>query len=210
MGRALSAKNVYEKKHTWFELDGIWKDVMGSPEKNGAWMVWGSEKNGKTWFTLLLAHMLSGFEKLLYISAEEGLGKDFCDSIIRAKINPMNKTIQFIDYEPLADVYSTLRKQRSPKIVVFDNITTYNDELKNGAFRKLLLDFPEVLFIFLAHEDRGEPYTATAKLVKRLAKMIFYVEGLACKVSGRCPGGTVIIDEERAELFHGNGILKRA
>jgi hypothetical protein len=209
MAKPLSAKNIYEKKHTCFEFDGIWKEIMGSPEKSGAWLIWGSEKNGKTWFTLLLSYMLSDFEKVLYISAEEGLGKDFCESIKRAKINPLNKSIQFIEYEPLEDIGTTLKKQRAAKIVVIDNITTYNEELKNGAFRKLLLDFPEVLFIFLAHEDRGEPYTATAKLVKRVAKLIFYIEGLTCNVSGRCPGGTVIVDKERAALFHGNSILKQ-
>ena len=209
MGRALNVRNLFAMKHELFQLDGIWHDTIGSPERNGAWLIWGSEKNGKTWFTLLLSNYLSDFEKVHYISAEEGLCSDFIDTCRRAKINLFNKKLQFHGYEPLVDLYKRLKRRQAPKIVVIDNITIYNDELKNGALRKLLNDFPQMLFIFLAHEDRGLPYTATAKMTRKIAKRIFYIEGLSCQVSGRCPGGTLTIDEERAALYHGHSILNR-
>lgn len=192
-----------------FEFDGIWQDVIGKPETNGLWLIWGPEKNGKTWCALMLADYLSQFERTLYISAEEGINKGFKDAIIRAQISALNKSLSFIDYETLPELADRLIRRKAPRIVLIDNITVYNDELKNGALRKLEKDFPNVLFIFLAHEDRGEPYTATAKLCKRLAKIIIHVEGLACIVSGRCPGGRAVIDEERATLYHGESILKR-
>jgi len=34
--------------------------------------------------------------------------------------------------------------------------------------------------------------------------VIVYVEGLMCTVSGRVPGGSLVIDENRAALFHAN------
>lgn len=192
-----------------FEFEGIWEEVMGKPERNGAWLIWGPEKNGKTWCALKLSDYLSQFDRTLYISAEEGINKGFKEAIIRARIGNLNNSIGFVEYEPLVDLYERLKCRKAPRIVLIDNITVYSDELKNGAFRRLLLDFPNVLFIFLAHEDRGEPYTATAKLCKRLAKIIVHVEGLACDVSGRCPGGRLVIDEERASLYHGETKIKR-
>lgn len=210
MGRALSPKNLYDKKHDEFAFDGVWYDAMQNPDKNGAWLIWGNEKNGKTWVTLILANYLSEFERVHYMSAEEGTGKAFIESLKRAKISPTNRSLHFGEYETVEELYIRLKRRNGPKVVIIDNITAYNDELKNGGFKKLLRDFPDVLFIFLAHEDRGEPYTATAKLVKRWAKIIFYVEGLACNISGRCKGGKVVVDEERAELYHGHQILNKA
>lgn len=192
-----------------FDFNGIWKEVLGEPEKSGIWLIWGAEKNGKTWFALILANFLSQFSRTHYVSAEEGMKKGFKDAIVRAKISALNKALAFNEYEPLAELYERLSKRKAPRIVVIDNITVYNNELKNGGMRKLVLDFPNTLFIFLAHEERGEPYTSTAKLCKRLADIIIHVEGLTCNVSGRCPGGKILIDEDRAALVYGNQILKR-
>jgi hypothetical protein len=204
--RTLSISNLHAKKHEAFELEGALSEVLGSPEKGGCWIVWGNEKNGKTWLILLLANYLSEYDKVHFISAEEGTGRDFSAVCIRAKISPANKNLHIIDYETIEELSARLRMRRSARIVIIDNITVYNEELKNGVVRQLLKEFPDVLFIFLAHEERGEPYTATAKLVKRLAKVIIYVHGLAADVSGRCPGGRLIINEDKAALYHGQGV----
>jgi hypothetical protein len=207
MSRTLSVKNLYDIKHKTFAFDGVWLDAMGNPEKNGAWIIWGAEKNGKTWFALMLADYLSrGDDKVLYISGEEGTDKAFIDACSRAGIGPEKRGLNFIEYEPIEEVSARLKKRKAARIIFIDNITVYVDDLKNGAFRKLLNDHPDCLFIFLAHEDRNEPYTATAKLCRRLAKIIVHVEGLACTVSGRCPGGRLMIDEEKAALYHGHDI----
>jgi len=206
MSRTLSIGNMYAKKHDAFDFAGVWRDALGEPEKNGSWLIWGAEKNGKTWFALLLANYLSEFGKVLYISAEEGIGKAFVDSCKRAKLEPTNSNLKILEYISIEELEEKLSKRRSPDIIFLDNITIYADELKNGVFRELLRKYPKKLFIFIAHEDRGEPYTATAKLVRKLAKVIVYVKGLACMVSGRVPGGTLMIDENKAKLFHGNEI----
>jgi hypothetical protein len=201
--RAASAGTLYSIKHSYFEFEGYWEAVLGQPEKNGAWLIYGAEKNGKTWFALMLANYLSGFKRVLYISAEEGKGKAFVDSCIRAKIEPNNRSILFTEYETIEELNARLKSRNAPAIVVMDNLTMYSDELKNGGFRSLLNENPNVLFIFLAHEERGAPYTATAKLCKKLSKIIFHVQGLVSNVSGRCPGGRLIIDEQKAALYHG-------
>lgn len=204
MARVKTIKNLYDKKHRTLDADGIWGDVLGEPESHGAWLIWGPEKNGKTWFTVKLADYLSRHMRVLYVSAEEGTGKAFVDTCQRVNLDPANRRLHFEEYISIEELDEKLQQRRSPAAVVLDNMTIYADELKNGVLRRLLNKYPQKLFIFLAHEERREPYTATAKLVRKLAKVIVYVEGLMCTVSGRVPGGSLVIDENRAALFHAN------
>jgi hypothetical protein len=202
MPRTKTVKNLFEQKFDCFEFDGIWKEVMGHPEKQGAWLIYGAEKHGKTWFALMLAKYLASFERTLYVSAEEGTSKAFVDACGRAGLTAEDR-VQFLEYTPLDEVAAKLRKRKGPKTVLFDNITIYSDELKNGGMRRMLQEYKHHLLIFLAHEERGAPYTATARLAKKLAKVVVRVEGLQCHVSGRVPGGTLSINEEQAQLYHG-------
>src|SRR5690606_37484495 len=146
---------------------------------------------------------LSQFAKTLYISAEEGITKDFVEACARARLDAENNRLQFIDDIPVEVLEEKLTKRGAPRIVFIDNITVYQDELKYGVLRRLSLDYPRTLFVYVAHEDKNEPDTATAKLAKRLAKVVVRVKGLACFISGRCPGGVLTINEEKALLYHG-------
>lgn len=203
MNRALTVKNLYQKKFDTFPFDGIWMDVFGKPSTNGIWLVYGKEKNGKTWGTLLLADYLSKFERVLYISAEEGTDMEFQNAVTRAKIEPNNKNLHFTEYETIEELYTRLKKRKAPRIVVMDNLTIYNEELKANGMKKLKQDFPNVLFICVAHEERNKPYTAAATMASKLAKVIIRVQGLMLIVGGRVPGGELMIDEEKAQLYHG-------
>lgn len=206
MARPLNIRTVFSKKFKTFGFTGLWKTVFGDPEKGGVWIIYGPEKHGKTWFALLLSDYLSQFEETWYISAEEGLNMDFVATMNRAQLEPSNEALKFWDYQPVTEVIERLGKRNPPKVVVWDNVTVYKDELAYGGFTDLIKQFPNTDFIFLAHEEKNEPYTATAKMIKRFAKIIVRVEGLAVFVSGRCPGGTLTIDEEKAILYHGTEI----
>lgn len=206
MKRPLNIRTAYSQEFDTFDFDGVWHDVFGNATRTGVWIVYGAEKNGKSWFSLKLADYLSRFEKTHYISAEEGLDKEFVDAMKRAQLEPDNKKLHFHDYTPLEEVSAYLKKRYAPKIVLFDNVTIYKDELSYGGFQKFMREHPNTLLIFIAHEERNEPYTATAKMIKRLSKIIVRVQGLACFISGRCPGGTLMIDEEKARLYHGQEI----
>lgn len=206
MARTLSTRNLFDRKFKTFEFDGVWFDVFENPETTGAWIVYGNEKNGKTWFSLKLAEYLSSFAKTLYVSAEEGTDLTFVKACERAKLDPTNRNIQFLEYEPIEELNIRLKKRKSAKIVIIDNVTIYKDELKNGGFRKMLRLHKDKLLIFVAHEDKGEPDGATGKLIKKLSKIIMRIQGLTCFVSGRCPGGILQIDEEKSKLYHGTQI----
>ena len=204
--RVLTVKNIYDKHYDILKTSGIWREVLGETEANGAWLIKGLEKNGKTWLALLAAKMLSENYRVLYISAEEGVGKAFRDTLKRIGVDTSERNIHFLEYEDKESLEMRLKKRKSAEVVIVDNMTIYNEEFKGNALRMFLSEFRNKLFIFLAHEERGEPYTASAKMVQKLAKVIYKVKGLAVTVSGRIPGGTLIIDETKAQLFHGNSI----
>ncbi len=205
MSRTLSAGTIYRKKYKTFPFEGIYKKVFGTPSTSGIWILYGKEKNGKSWGALLLADYLTKFGRVLYVSAEEGTEMEFKEALKRAKIDGKNKKLQFMEYEPMEDLYKRLNStQRKPKVVFLDNLTVYNDELKASGIRKLKQDFPNILFVLIAHEERGKPYTASAAMAKKYAKVIIRVIGLQLFVSGRVPGGILNVDENKAILYHGS------
>lgn len=204
----MSLKTLYQKTYTTLELPSPWKDAMGKPENKGCWIIYGAEKNGKTWFALMLAQVLSKLAKTLYISGEEGVSKTFQSSCIRAGLSADNSNLKILPYTALEELRAYLKKRRSAQFIFFDNTTVYEDELKNGGLRKLLLEFPDKLFIFIAHEEDGkkEPFRATAKLAKKLADIIMRVEGLTTHVYGRCPGGFMRIHDTLSKIYYGQDL----
>lgn len=203
--KKISGRALFSKEFPTYTLTGKWGEALGSPERNGAWIIWGAEKNGKTTLALMLAEYLTGVAPTGYISGEEGIGGNFKVACIRAGIEK-NTKLAFYPYMPLTELDDYLTGKRREKIIVLDNLTVYNEELKYGGFLKLLQKHPDKLFIFLAHEEKGQPYTSSAKLCSRYAKVKIHVDGLKATIGGRCPGGEVLIDEEKAALIWGNDI----
>jgi hypothetical protein len=206
MTRALTSENLYNQKHETFAFDGIWQEAMMQPERNGVWLIWGREKHGKTAITLMLTNYLRRFERVLYISGEEGLGPNFVKACNNAGVPQRTPGLNWLSYETLPDLFERLGKKKAPRVVVLDNTTVYDDELKKYPVSRLLQRFPEVLFILVAHEERGQPYLAPAKLASKLAKIKIHVEGLRCTftVRGRTEADAIMnINEEKAALYHG-------
>lgn len=205
--KGISVAKLLEKKYKTFDFEGVWRDTFGTPETCGIWLIYGEEKQGKTWFALKLAEYLSQFEKVLYISAEQGLSQSFQEACIRADINPTAPNLKIVPQVLLPELEQTLKKQRAPKVVFFDNLTIYDEDFKGGKLRQLQTTYKNTLFVFVAHEEKGEPFRAIGKLCKRLAEIIIRVEGLACTISGRCPGGRLAINEEKAQLYHNTEVF---
>lgn len=208
MARTLSVKNIYSQSFTTLDMGSEYSESFGLPSDCGTWLVYGKEKNGKTTFALQLAKYLSTQKKTLYVSAEEGVELEFKRAMSRAGLDETDRNLNFIDYEPLEELKLRLKKKKSARIIFIDNITIYNDELKGGGLRSLQREFPNKLFVFIAHEDDtgGTPATSSGKLCKKLSKIICHVEGHAAQISGRCPGGKVVINERNAKLYYGNEV----
>ena len=200
--RTKTLNAIYNMTFKTYPFTGIWQEVFGEPETSGAWLIYGEEKHGKTWFSIMLANYLSQLARVLYVSGEEGISKNFQETCKRAGLSAKSKMVAS-EYAPIIELEEKLSGRRSPQIVVIDNLTTYNEELKYGKFLELLRKYPDVLWLFIAHEEGGKPYTSSAKLCSRYAKVIVRVQGLKAFVKGRCPGGEILIDEEKAQLVWG-------
>lgn len=210
--RVLTMRNVYEKKNTHFAFSGIWAErVDATPEDNGVWLIYGAEKNGKTTFALMLANYLRTLTKVLYMSAEEGISTPIQDTCLMLGIPAETPNLHMDEYMPIEDLWNMLKDRRSAKVVFIDNATWYKDELLNKEFglMKLKKEFPDKLFIIIAHEAKGEPYNAAGKLASKTAKIIFRIQGLAAIVGGRVGGNVgkmIPVIEERAKLYHGDDL----
>lgn len=206
MARGITAKTLLNKKFKTFQFDGIWDKVLGEQERGGIWVIYGNEKNGKTTLALLLSEYLTKYENLNYVSAEEGTGFTFKQNLKRARIDFKNTKIKFYEYLEIEELDAMLSRRQCPKIMVIDNATAYVDDLKTSVLRRLRRLYPDMLFIIMAHMEKNEPTTAMAKLAKKLCNVYFRVEGLTAFVGGRCPGGTITINEQTAMLYHGSEI----
>ena len=205
MPRLLTTRNLLDKrpgKIVQFD-DEIFSEAIGSAELKGAWLIYGNEKNGKTWLTLKLVKSLSKFHKVAYISAEEGTDKSFQDACNRAEVSNADK-ILWGEYLSLEEIVTEFSKPKTANIIVIDNMTIYPDEFKTMGVREFINALPNKLIIFIAHEERKEAYPACAKMAKKLAKVIINVKGLRAFVVSRfSKGGAIDINEEMSEMYWG-------
>ena len=210
MSRSLTSRNLLEK-HTGrtVKLSGVLAGAVGDAECKGCWIIYGAEKNGKTWFALTLAKDIAQFERVGYVSAEEGLDKSFRDACHRAGITAADK-ILWDEYMGIDEIVKKYRRPRTPNIMFIDNLTMYSDEIKPTELKKKLLDaLPGKLIIFVAHEERREAYPALARMAKKIAKVIVHVQGLKEFIISRFGGGgELTIDEQKSALFWGEKTIK--
>jgi adenosyl cobinamide kinase/adenosyl cobinamide phosphate guanylyltransferase len=209
MARSKTTSDLFQKKKNVCVAftHPAFQSTIGNAERKGCWVVYGHEKNGKTRFALKLAKEIAIHERVAYISAEEGLDDSFMGAVRCAGITASDD-ILWDEYLSVSEIVEKFQKQRSSNIIVIDNLTMYSDEMKPTEIKKKLLDaLPSKLIIFVAHEERKEAYPAIARMAKKLAKVIFHIEGLKAFVTSRfSPGGEIIINEEKSEIYHGSSI----
>lgn len=201
--KALSVKQAFSIVFKLFEFTGFWLQAFGKPETTGFWYLGGGEKNGKSTFAMILAKYLTTFGKVLYVSAEEGMSKDIIGAMKFAGLSDTEKNFHIIDYEPWEDLENRLESRKCAKIIFIDNSTIYRDEVTKRMVSELKQKHSNKLIIMVCHEEKGQPDNALATHWRKLAKIIIQAEGLKAIVSGRCPGGTLMINEEKANLYWG-------
>lgn len=209
--RSKTTRNVYDKK------DGVklivtnpaLKQVIGDAERNGAWLIYGAEKHGKTQLALRIAKDLSLNDRVAYISAEEGIDGAFRVSMKRAGITAADK-ILWDEYIPFDDLIEKFKKPRSANIIVIDNLTVYEDEIPRKLLKSKIEELPNKVIIFVAHEERGVPSIPVARMAAKWAKVIFRVKGLTGFAISRYEGGggSICIDEDKSELIWGEDPIK--
>lgn len=75
-------------------------------------------------------------------------------------------------------------------MIVIDSITALVGFTRT-VFMELINEFPDKLFIFIAHEENNKPYPAIAQHVRKLSEVKIRVEGYKGFVTTRFKGEKV-------------------
>lgn len=210
MARALSNKNMCDAKFEVAEFSGEWLATIGKPELRGAWIIFGESGSGKTHFALQLLAYLTGFvERSAYDTIEQGYSLSFQNSWNDAEMGALGNKVVIYNKEQIPGLRERLRKRRSPQVVVIDSITALTG-FTRSTFAQLMEEFPNKLFIFIAHEEGGKPYPAVAKHVRKLAEVKLRVEGFKAFPASRFGGGEpYVIWPERASRYYADVVDKK-
>lgn len=180
-----------------------WREGFGEPELRGAWMVYGASFQGKTRFTLKLIKYLSGFERCLYNSLEEGAKLSFQRAAQESGLGTCGNRVIILTGENKHELRERLHAKRSPKIVVIDSLQYF--DITAQEVHELLTEFDDKLFIFISHADGKKPKGAVAEAVHYHSDVKIRVEGYRAFINSRYGGGEpYTIWYEGARQYHGN------
>ncbi len=186
MRRAATSMQILNSRFEEIPFDGIWKELFGTPELSGCWLVWGESANGKTAFVLQLAKYLCTYARVAFDSIEEGISKSLRDAIEREEMIKAQGRFLILDKEPIADLEERLRRRKSPSVVIIDSIQ-YTGLNKLSA-KELVDRHPSKLFIFTSHASGKYPEGRTANAIRYHSNVKIRVEGFRAFVQSRYGG----------------------
>lgn len=184
MAKAISNKNVCDARFEAAEFTGRWLASLGKPELRGSWIIYGGSGSGKTTFAMELCKYLSGFRKAAYNSLEQGLSLSFQTAWQRVDMLEAGTAVIALNKEPIVDLRARLAKRKSPDIVFIDSLTCLVGFTRRD-YVNLMAEFPDKLFVFLAHEKNGMPDPTIGEIVRRLSDIKIRVEGHKAFVTTR-------------------------
>lgn len=184
MRRLLSNGDVGRATFDVADFEGEWLDSLGRPELKGTWTIFGTSGSGKTTFALMLCKYLAGFRRTMYDSLEQGLSRSMQLAWNRVGMKEVGRGIVFADRETLEDLRERLSKPKSPQIILIDSVTALQG-FRKSDYAALVRDFPNKLFIFIAHEKNKKAHPAVAEHIRCLSDIKIHVEGYKAFVTTR-------------------------
>lgn len=184
MQRAISNNNVLEARFDAVNFEGAWLASFGRPELRGSWLVYGGSGSGKTTFMLQLGKYLTEFRNVAYNSLEQGLSLSMQRAWERVDMAAAGNKIILLEKEQHKDLLPRLRKRRSADVVIIDSIH-YWLGFTMGDYMSLLNEFKNKLFVFCAHEQKGEPRGSLAQYIRYNSDVKIRVEGYRAFVASR-------------------------
>ena len=133
MKRALSVKDILDKKYHTFPFEGEWKAAFGNPERVGVWFVWGNSGNGKSSFVMQLCKELCKYDRVVYDSLEEGSCKTVQDSLRRHGMSEVSRKLAFIQ-EDMETLKTRLRQRQELQHHRSGQLPIHPDELPRLYF----------------------------------------------------------------------------
>lgn len=202
MARAISVHELLTKKRKVMDFEGEWLDMVGCPEMQGAWIIWGSSGSGKTRFSLQLAKYLTRFGKVAYNSLEEGDSESLARAFGEVGMEDVSKNIVLLE-ESIKELSERLSKQKSPKIIIIDSLQY--TEMNYSSYKELRQKHKNKLFIFISHADGKSPAGRVAKSVRFDSFVKIFVKGYKAFPVSRYGGGeTYTIWSEGAKRYWGD------
>lgn len=170
-------------------FDGEWRELVGLPERSGAWIIWGRSFSGKTSFCLRLAKYFANLgERVAYLSLEEGASVSMQKAFGRECMDDVNGKLQLWCDMDAAELEAELAKQRSADVVVIDSLQYLG--INHAGYKRLKEKFPNKLFIFVSYaNEQKEPSGATAIKVRYDASVKILVDGFVAYAFSRYGGG---------------------
>ena len=203
MGRALTVKEVLNKKRQTFPFEREWADAFALPERTGVWFIWGRSGNGKTSFVMQLIAELCKYDRVAFDSMEEGDSLSMRQKLVRAGLSKVGSRFHLLNAEPISDLRERLARRKSYNIIVIDSFQytqmSYRDYIQ---FKE---QFKDKLIIFISHAKGSLPRGSAAEGVMYDATLKIWVEGFKAFSKGRFigPTGEFTIWDEGAARYWG-------
>ena len=171
MKLSVSPQKFARKKFITMQFTGKYKDLLGTPECSGSWIIYGDSANGKTTTSLQILKYLTNFKKCAYVPLEEGVRLSFQQAFNEANLLSVSAKFKLWPDYTVQDIDQELSKSRAPEIIFIDSLQylrmndqSYN-ELTKFEYLELLKRHPKTLFIFISHAKNNEPKGALAEAV---------------------------------------------
>jgi len=121
MGKILGIKQFLQERKKAMDFSGSFYHLLGRPEPQGAWIIWGQSGSGKTTFTCRLAKYLAEFGRVAYLSLEEGDSLSLQRSFQDAGMMEVNGRVVLLDMN-FDEMVEKLAKPKSWDIVIIDSL----------------------------------------------------------------------------------------
>lgn len=188
MGRALTVRDILNKKHQTFPFEGEWADAFGQPERTGVWFIWGRSGNGKTSFVMQLIAELCKYDRVAFDSMEEGDSLSMRQKLVRHGLTGAGSRFHLLNAEPMNELRERLARRKSYNIIVIDSFQytqmSYSDYIRFKEENR------DKLIIFISHASGSMPRGGAAVGVMYDATLKVWVEGYRAFSKGRFIGPT--------------------
>lgn len=201
--KALTVKNILNKKRHTFPFEGKWADAFGQPERTGVWFVWGRSGNGKTSFVMQLIEELCKYDRVAFDSLEEGDSLSMRQKLVRHGLDKTGSRLHILNAEPISDLRVRLSQRKSYNIIVIDSFQY--TQMSYGDYIRFKEENKGKLIVFISHAKGSLPRGTAAEGVMYDATLKIWVEGFKAFSKGRFigPTGEYTIWEEGAERYWG-------
>lgn len=203
MARALSVKQVINKKRVVWQFDGAFKDSFGNPERNAIWIIWGSSTNGKTRFLLQLTKYLTKFGNVFYNSFEEGDSESIKIGLVDTEMLDVEGKFRLVDREPMDEFVKRMHR-RWPQFGVIDSVQYSGIDYNEYKVIKEDKKMRKKSLLFISHANGNNPDGRAADKIRYDAMIKIHVIGFVAHVRSRYGGQKpFIIWEEGAKRYWG-------